>query len=116
MPIWGGETLPKELGTCMEALGSTRNTHIHLIQTFWQEFESMCKGLERGALHREAVRQRGREDRGEAHWEEKEDKHWVIARARWSPARRANRQRAERSQREERRGGLWLGLGLEAFF
>jgi hypothetical protein len=33
-----------------------------------------------------------------------------------SLARRASHQRAERSQREERRGGLWLGLGLETFF
>jgi hypothetical protein len=38
----------------------------------------ICARGWREALHREAVRQRGREDSGgEAHREEEEDEHWV---------------------------------------
>jgi hypothetical protein len=31
MAIWGGKTLPKELGTCKDTKGTQRNTYDHLV-------------------------------------------------------------------------------------
>jgi hypothetical protein len=53
----------------------------------------------REALHREVVRQRGREDSGgEAHREEEEDEHWVrlLAERSWSSS--AARRRCQRGE------------------
>jgi hypothetical protein len=78
----------------------------------------MCKG----ALHREAVRQRGREDRGEAHREERRRAQALeVAGAWWSPVegrRRggqiAREQREAREKREEEVSGS--GSGWRPFF
>jgi hypothetical protein len=82
----------------------------------------MCKGAgERGTAQRSSETEReGRQGRSSPRGERRQAlgdrRSTVVAGEGRSPARRANRQKAERSQIEERRGGLWLGLGLEALF
>jgi hypothetical protein len=59
MAIWGGKTLPKELGTCKDVQGTQRNTYDHLISLEFTGILNEHKGVEEGAsLAREIERER----------------------------------------------------------
>jgi hypothetical protein len=59
MAIWGGKTLPKELGTCKDVQGTHRNTYDHLVSLEFTGILKEHKGVEEGdSLAREIERER----------------------------------------------------------
>jgi hypothetical protein len=62
MAIWGGKTLPKELGTCRDVQGTQRNTNDYLVSLEFTGILNGHKGVEVISLSWTERRERGGED------------------------------------------------------
>jgi hypothetical protein len=125
--IWGGETLPKELGTCRGIQQAYRNLSMHLDSQIWQRLKNLHKGVVRGKVCTERQREKGKQQRGEELTEmEEEGGHREELGRQRTAAGEEDRRRGgesphtqrERNQRTEKRReslGLGLGLGQKAF-
>jgi hypothetical protein len=114
MAIWGGKTLPKELGTCKDTQEAHRNTYDHLVSLEFTGILNGHKGVEEGAsLVAWAQREGGKEREKRIHTRE-------GSTSTGSPERNSrHRQRdwtASEAESTEGEESLWLGRGLEAFF